>query len=327
MWIYLVLLYGILKGVRDVVKKKALKKSTVMEVLFIYTFLGFLFVVPDYKNAMGMEGKYYLWVALKSFVIFLAWICSFMAIDKMPISLYGLLDLSRVLFATFLGTFVLGERPGKMQLLGLLLVSSGLLLLKYRPPFLKRLFEKDGAAQDKKLATENASVKEAQGKSGLKAQEKSGLKGQEKAQKDGGDNVRSVYVLLAFVSCLLNAVSGLLDKILMKDINDSQLQFWYMLFLMAFYGIYLLVTRTPLRASAWKNGWIWLLSILFIIADRALFMANGMEESKVTVMTLIKQSGCIVTILAGKYIFGEKNISYKLFCAAVIIAGIVIAVI
>ena len=134
-------------------------------------------------------------------------------------------------------------------------------------------------------------------------------------------------VFFAFFSCMMNALSGLLDKILMKDINDSQLQFWYMLFLMAFYGIYLLVTRTPLRASAWKNGWIWLLSILFIIADRALFMANGMEESKITVMTLIKQSGCIVTILSGKYIFGEKNISYKLFCAAVIIAGIVIAVI
>ncbi len=308
MWIYLVLLYGILKGVRDVVKKKALKKSTVMEVLFIYTFLGFLFVAPDYKNAMGMEGKYYLWVVLKSFVIFLAWICSFMAIDKMPISLYGLLDLSRVLFATFLGTFVLGERPGKMQLLGLLLVSSGLLLLKYRPPFLKRLFDKDG----------ETSLRNDQGK----AQKDRG-----KELKDGGDSVRSVYVLLAFASCMLNAVSGLLDKILMKDINDSQLQFWYMLFLMAFYGIYLLVTRTPLRASAWKNGWIWLLSIFFIIADRALFMANGMEESKITVMTLIKQSGCIVTILAGKYIFGEKNISYKLFCAAVIIAGIVIAVI
>lgn len=43
-------------------------------------------------------------------------------------------------------------------------------------------------------------------------------------------------------------------------------------------------------------------------------------------MTLLKQSGCIVTILAGKFIFKEKNIGYKLFCAAVIVAGIVIGV-
>ena len=55
MWMLLVLLYGVLKGVREVVKKKALTKNTVMEVLFFYTLLAFLFVVPDAKNAMGME--------------------------------------------------------------------------------------------------------------------------------------------------------------------------------------------------------------------------------------------------------------------------------
>ncbi|MGN0381246.1 MAG: hypothetical protein ACI4EP_05145, partial [Suilimivivens sp.] len=63
-----------------------------------------------------------------------------------------------------------------------------------------------------------------------------------------------------------------------------------------------------------------------VAADKALFIANGMEQSRITVMTLLKQSGCIVTILAGKFIFKEKNIGYKLFCAAVIVAGIVIGV-
>ena len=43
MWMLLVLLYGVLKGVREVVKKKALTKNTVMEVLFFYTLLAFLF--------------------------------------------------------------------------------------------------------------------------------------------------------------------------------------------------------------------------------------------------------------------------------------------
>ena len=277
----LVLLYGVLKGVREVVKKKALTKNTVMEVLFFYTLLAFLFVVPDAKNAMGMEPKFYFYVALKSFVIFLAWIFSFKAIDKMPISIYGILDLSRVLFATLLGVFVLQEVLGICQIAGLFLVSDGLLLLKFRP------------------GTGKKQVKE---------------------------DVQVVYVLFAFASCILNAVSGLMDKLLMRDINSSQLQFWYMLFLLLYYGIYLIVTRTGISMSVLKNGWIWLLSMLFVIADRALFIANGMEESRVTVMTLIKQSGCVVTILAGKYIFKEKNIGYKLFCAAVIVAGIVISV-
>ena len=134
-------------------------------------------------------------------------------------------------------------------------------------------------------------------------------------------------VILAFASCLLNAVSGLMDKILMKDINSSQLQFWYMLFLVLMYLAFILVTRTPVHiGSVVKNYWIWILSILFVIADRALFVANGMADSRITVMTLIKQSGCIVTILAGRFLFHEKNTGHKLVCAVIIIAGIMLGV-
>ena len=75
-----------------------------------------------------------------------------------------------------------------------------------------------------------------------------------------------------------------------------------------------------------KNYWVWILSLLIVVADRVLFLANGMDGSRVTVMTLLKQAGCIVTILAGRFLFREKNTGHKLFCAAVIIAGIVIGV-
>ena len=284
----LVLFYGVLKGVREVVKKMALKKNGVIEVLFFYTFLAFLFVLPSAKDAGGLYGMDYFWIALKSFFVFLAWIFSFKAIKKMPISLYGVLDLSRVLFSTLLGVVVLDETLGFMKTLGLIFVSSGLLLLKYRPPFLK--------------------IKE------------------ECNSKKGIDSVKTIYIVFAFLSCILNALSGLMDKILMKDMNSSQLQFWYMLFMVIYYGIYMIATKTKLSRNIWKNGWIWLLSILFVLADKALFIANGMAESQVTIMTLLKQSGCVVTILAGKFIFKEKRAGYKLFCAAVIVIGIVIGV-
>lgn len=285
MWMWLVLLYGVLKGFREIVKKKALEKNSTIEVLFMYTLLAFLMVVPDAKHAFGMELKYYFYIALKSFVIFLAWMFSFKAIKKMPISLYGVLDLSRVLFATLLGVVVLQEVLGTFQMIGLALVSLGLLLLKYKP----------GASAGRRT--------------------------------EGEEAVDVKLVVMAFASCLLNAVSGLLDKLLMKDINSSQLQFWYMLFLVLMYLTFILVTRTPVHmGSVLKNYWIWILSILFVIADRALFVANGMADSRITVMTLIKQSGCIVTILAGRFLFHEKNTGHKLVCAAIIIAGIVMGV-
>ncbi len=286
LWIFLVLLYGILKGAREILKKKALEKNSTIEVLFVYTLLSFLIVLPDAGNAAGMELRFYFYIAAKSFVIFLAWMCSFKAIRKMPISLYGVLDLSRVMFATLLGVIVLHEVLSGYQVVGLLFVSAGLLLLKYRP------------RRGRRAETEQA----AQG-------------------------VGFVYVVMAFASCMLNALSGLLDKILMRDISSAQLQFWYMLFLVLFYLLYILLTRTPVDLkSAVRNRWVWMLSILFVIADRALFSANGMPGSRITVMTLLKQAGCVVTILAGKYLFREKDTTHKMVCAMIIIAGIVIGV-
>ncbi len=293
MWIWLVLLYGIIKGVREIVKKKALEKDSTIGVLFLYTLLAFVMVLPDAKNAMGLEPKYYFFIGMKSFVIFLAWIFSFKAIRKMPISLYGVLDLSRVLFATLLGVIVLPEALGVFQVIGLVFVSTGLLLLKYKP----------GHGTGKEV------------------------RNGQPAQAADKERVDVKIVLMAFASCLFNAVSGLLDKILMKDINSSQLQFWYLLFLVCFYFFFILVTRTKIQFfHVLKNYWVWILSLLIVVADRVLFLANGMDGSRVTVMTLLKQAGCIVTILAGRFLFREKNTGHKLFCAAVIIAGIVIGV-
>ncbi len=309
MWMLLVLVYGVLKGVREIVKKKSLEKSSVMEVLFFYTLIGFLLVTSQYRQAMGVTGRQYLLIGLKSFVIFLAWICSFKAIRRMPISLYGVLDLSRVLFATLLGVAVLHEVLSFTQLIGLLFVATGLLLLKYKPSFLAK-------RQLKRVIAEGKS-----GEAGKAVGDEANIKTRM------SEGVEVIYVVCAFVSCLLNAFSGLMDKLLMRELNSSQLQFWYMLFLMLMYLAYLLISRTKVDwKGAVSNYWIWILSVLFIIADKALFLANGMAQSRITVMTLIKQSGCVVTILAGKLIFKEKNVGYKLFCAAVIVTGIVVGV-
>lgn len=280
MWMLQVLLYGLLKGAREIIKKKSLSRSSVLEVLFFYTLLGFVLVCPEAGNAGGVSAAQMGLIVLKSFVIFVAWMCSFKAIKKMPISLYGVLDLSRVLFATLLATTVMQEVLSPLQIAGLTLVCVGLLMLK-----------------------------------GLPSKKKESTK----------ENVRPFIVVLAFVSCLLNAFSGLLDKILMKDVTSGQLQFWYMLYLVLFYLVYIILSKTKIRIKqSLKNPWIWLLAILFIIADRALFLANAAPESRISVMTLIKQSGCLVTILGGKFIFHEKNICRKLVCAAVIVMGIVV---
>ncbi|MBP5492529.1 MAG: EamA family transporter [Clostridiales bacterium] len=288
-WILLALVYGLLKGGREIAKKKAMNKNTVMEVLLIYTFIGFLMVIPRAPHAMGLDSKYYFLIAIKSFVIFLAWILSFRALKHLPVSLYGILDLSRVLLATLLGVFVLHEVLKWNQLLGLALVAAGLLALKFR------IFGKKKETPSKI-----------------------------ESEKDKGNATK--FVIMAFGSCLLNAISGLMDKLLMREISGAQLQFWYMLFLLLFYLIYVLITKTKISKTVWKNAWIWILAIMFVIGDAALFAANGNPDSRVTVMTLIKQSGCFVTIIGGKFVFHEKDTAYRFFCAAIIFCGILVSV-
>lgn len=294
-WILLVLLYGLFKGLREIAKKKAMTHNSVMEVLISYTAISFLMVVPQIPNAMGMPPKFYLYVALKSLVIFVAWMCSFRSLKHLPVSLYGVLDLSRVLFATLLAVTVLHETLALNQTVGMLLVCLGLILLKFKPKFLRRLCEPEQETTKGEVALPDKRIK--------------------------------LYVAGAFVSCLLNALSGLMDKILMKDINASQLQFWYMLFLVLYYVAYVVITRTKISWSVLKNGWIWLMALIFVIGDWALFVANANPNSRVTVMTLIKQSGCIITIIGGRLVFKEKNTAYKLLCAAIVMAGIVVSVI
>ncbi len=104
------------------------------------------------------------------------------------------------------------------------------------------------------------------------------------------------------------------------------MQFWYMFFIVCFYVIYVVATKVKIDKSAWTNVWVWLMAIMFVIGDKSLFIANAYAESKITVMTLVKQSACLVTILGGKFVFKEKNIAYKLFCAAIIIVGIFLGV-
>lgn len=283
-WIFLVLLYGLLKGAREIAKKKAMDTNSVMEVLVAYTVISLVLVIPSAKEAVGIDFHFLPAVAFKSFCMFLAWICSFYALKKLPVSLYGILSLSRVLFGSLLGVLLLHETLNVYGIFGLIFVCTGLLMLKFKP-------------------------------------------GEKALPLPSKEKPLALFVILAFISCIMNSISGFMDKILMKDISSSELQFWYMLFIVLYYTIYVLIKREKISISVVKNKWVWILAVMFVIGDKALFIANANPESKITMMTLIKQSACIVTIIGGRFIFKEKGIGYKLLCASIVILGIVLGVI
>lgn len=277
LWVVFVFIYSILKGSRDGMKKAALKKSSLYEVLFFYTLIGVVFALPYLPEAVRLSPLYVFFIFIKSAVVCTAWGFSCAALRKMSVSLYGIIDLSRMIFSTALGVFILGEAFTLNKALGVTIVIIGLFLVNLK---------KTGEAKTTTFPV----------------------------------------VLAAFLNCFFNALSGTMDKVLMRYMSSGQLQFWFMLFMTLIYGAVILVRHEKISVkNTAKNYWIPLMSLSLVIGDKLLFEANASPLSEVTLMTVIKQSSVLVSVLTGWLVFKEKNILYKLMCAVIVLFGIFVA--
>ncbi len=278
-WIIFIIIFGVLKGLREPIKKKVLESVNVFTSLFVYTFAGFLMTLPTAKGVFDLTPYVSVLIVAKSTVIFFAWMLTFIAIKKVPLGIYGITDMSRVIFSSLMGILFLGEGLTLRGIISLILVAGGLYLAN-------------------------------------------------KKHSDDTNTYSSKYTWMIMLSCFLNAVSGTLDKVIMStgEVTSSALQFWFMLLLSAFYLGYIIIKKENFEIKkAIKNPWIYVLSLLLILGDRALFIANSDPESKVTLMTLIKQSSAVVTIIMGRLLYKEKNTLKNLLCAGLIIGGIALA--
>ena len=278
LWVIFVVIYGVLKSSRDCMKKASLKRSSLYEVLFFYTLIGLLMALPSLSDALMLSPKLIFFVFVKSVVVCTAWFFSCLALGKMSVSLYGIMDLARVVFSMFLGVFALGETLTTAKVVGALLVIAGLLMVNLK----------------KKSAVEKTSV---------------------------------AVIIYSLLCCFFNSVSGTMDKALMGHMSSGQLQFWFMFFMTVIYAVTLIIHRKEINIKTLKkNYWIPLMSLSLVFGDRLLFEANASPLSEVTVMTVIKQSSVIVTVLLGWWIYKEKDIPYKLFCCLIVLSGIFTAV-
>ncbi len=277
-WILFIFIHSFLKGTRDGMQKAALKKNSSAQVLFYYSLIGFIMILPFSKNAFSLEPVYIFYTFIKSAVVCVAWIFGYMAIKNLSVSLYGVIDMSRMLFTTLLGMMLLGENLTLGKVIGIVLVITGLYLANKSPD------ENNGKA-------------------------------------------KFTAVLAALINCLLISVSSTMDKVLMKNIEAGQLQFWFMFFVTLFYGAIIISKKENFSPKAMKgNWWIPLMSLSLVFGDRLLFKANASPFSEVSSMAIIKQSAVFFSILTGWIFYKEKRIIYKLGCSLIILAGIVISI-
>lgn len=131
-WILYIFIYSFLKGSRDGMKKAALKKSSSTEILFFYTLVGLILTLPFSKTAFSLAPHLILVVLIKAVVVCTAWLFAYAALKNMSVSLFGIMDLSRMVFSTLLGVFWLGETLTVPKVIGMILVVLGLFLVNLK---------------------------------------------------------------------------------------------------------------------------------------------------------------------------------------------------
>ena len=278
-WILYTLIYAIFTGFFQCAKKKAVEKNSIYEVLAVFSTIAFILVALTSNNVFNIGFTPLIIVFIKSIIIVIAWILSLNAIQKMPISLYSVINLSRIVFSIIMSVVFLGEKLTILLILGAIIIILGLFLVN-------------------KV-------------SNIKSKKETDFK----------------IILILLISCLLNSISAIIDKQVLKYINPIQLQFWFLFFLVICYWTILLFKNKKFNfKKIKKNYWILIAAICLTVADRFLFKANEILESKVSVMTLIKQVSVIEGIILGKILFDEKNIIKKLLCSLLIIIGIILTV-
>lgn len=279
-WMIYTFLYAIFTGFFQCSKKKATEKNSIYEVLALFTTIAFILTLVTSKNVLNIEFLSLVIILLKSIIIVIAWILSLHAIQKMPISLYSIINLSRIVFSILLSVIFLGEKLTVFLIIGTIIIIFGLFLVN------KVSNEKNNKETDLKT------------------------------------------ILILLVACLINSISAIIDKQILKSVTPMQLQFWFLFFLaISYWGILLFKNKKIDLKKMGKNYWILLAAISLTVGDRFLFQANEIPESKVSIMTLIKQFSVIEGIILGKIFFKEKNIIKKLLCSLLIIIGIIFTVI
>lgn len=275
-WMIYTIIYGIISGTYYLFQKEAMKKDHSIEVLTTFITISFILLLFETPSAVTIEPGYLLLIFLKSFIIFISWVLSFKAMSKISISLYGVINMSRILFTTLLGIIFLHECITGNELVGMIFIMIGLVLVNT-------------------------------------------IDSGEKSKKE------KKYVTVLLIACVLCAISGLLDKVVSTNVPANQYQWWMMLFLFIISWIYIFIRKININfKSTFKNYWIYLYSILFIVGDRILFLANGVKGSEISIISLLKQVSVIITVLVGGKIFKEKGLGKKFVCSLIILLGIII---
>lgn len=131
-WMLLVVGYAILSGFAHIFQKKSYDSNSTSEIFLGYMIIGFIIVFLGVDTSLYVGSVELFLILLKSIVFFVATLFAFIAMKKLAISTYGVVNMSRVLFSTLIGLLLFNEVLRRNQLLGLIIITAGLLMINQK---------------------------------------------------------------------------------------------------------------------------------------------------------------------------------------------------
>jgi bacterial/archaeal transporter family protein len=293
-WALLSLTSAVFLGLYDICQKHALRRNSVLVVLFGSTatsasvwaallLLGRLApaALPPALRVPSLGWLGHAQLLLKSAIVASSWLCSYAAVKHLPMSLASPIRATGPLWTLGAALLLLGERPSALQLLGIgttLASFVGLSLV---------------------------------------------------GRLEGVHFHSNRWVGYMLAGTLLGSCSGLYDKLLLGrlSLTPATVQAWFSIYLLLLFTPITLSwwRRTPPEARSVDLRWtIPLLAICLLLADFAYFSALRDPAGLISLVSSIRRGSTLIAFGAGLLLFREVNGWKKLPPVLGIVIGIVL---
>lgn len=132
------------------------------------------------------------------------------------------------------------------------------------------------------------------------------------------------YMLLSIIS---GAASALWDKHIMQSMEPLFVQSWTNVYITLVLAIAILVRRGMSEENRIPLRWDWnllVIAVIITLSDALYFNALAQEDSLLSVISLLRRCGVIVTFVAGAILYKEKKIRSKAIVLTFLMAGLTI---
>ncbi len=295
MWMYLGLLAALFLGFHSIIKKQVVKNNEVLPVLTITLTAGFLVFLPFYIGS-NLNPDYF-----KSIGFY---------IEKLPIEKHGFIFIKSMIMAA---SWVLAYSA--LKHLPITIVAP----IRSAGPF----FTFIGAIF---IFNEEPNIYQWIGFFLIIFS----VILYSKIGKIEGIIFKSNKWIFAIIGAtFLGASSGLYDKFLVQSLhlNPQTLLFWFCFYTLLILLIILSISWFPFKEKRARFKWSWLIplvGLLLYTADYFYFKALQDPEALIMLLSAIKRSQLLITVIVGGFIFKEKNKRKKIVPLIGIMIGVLL---